>query len=212
MHRCASPGGLLPEQVWDAAPIPERFLFPGRPSGSAMPLVWSHAEFLKLLDRPHDRAPGRTARSRCGSATAGSAPKARYTRWRNETPVGVCEPGGRCWSRIAAAFTLHFGWDGWQDVADLRPPAAALRAVGRRDRSRPLTDGRTGLNFTRRYGDGWEGRGPRGRHRRRPAAADAGPPPRGEGQRVSRRGRVRLRPATGSASARRHRPWAKQRR
>ena len=49
MWCCASPGGLLPEQVWDADPIPERGLYPGRPSGSAMPLVWAHAEFLKLL-------------------------------------------------------------------------------------------------------------------------------------------------------------------
>ena len=44
-----SPGGLIPEQVWDAAPIPERDLAPGRPTGSAMPLVWAHAEYVKLL-------------------------------------------------------------------------------------------------------------------------------------------------------------------
>ncbi|MEB8485527.1 glycosyl hydrolase, partial [Acidithiobacillus ferriphilus] len=41
-------GGLLPEQVWDATPIPEKGLFPGHPSGSAMPLVWAHGEFVKL--------------------------------------------------------------------------------------------------------------------------------------------------------------------
>ena len=44
-----SPGAMLPEQVWDGPPIPERELFPGRPSGSAMPLVWAHAEHIKLL-------------------------------------------------------------------------------------------------------------------------------------------------------------------
>jgi glucoamylase len=41
-------GGLLPEQVWDAPDMPERELFNGRPSGSAMPLVWAHAEYIKL--------------------------------------------------------------------------------------------------------------------------------------------------------------------
>jgi glucoamylase len=46
--------GLLPEQVWDAADIPERGLFRGRPSGSAMPLVWAHAEYLKLARSLHD--------------------------------------------------------------------------------------------------------------------------------------------------------------
>lgn len=44
----ANEGGLLPEQVWDSADIPERELRFGGPSGSAMPLVWAHAEYLKL--------------------------------------------------------------------------------------------------------------------------------------------------------------------
>jgi glucoamylase len=44
----ANPGGLLPEQTWDGADIPGRELFFGKPSGSAMPLVWAHAEYLKL--------------------------------------------------------------------------------------------------------------------------------------------------------------------
>ncbi len=42
------PGGMLPEQVWDSDPIPERGLYPGRPSGSAMPLLWAQAEFVTL--------------------------------------------------------------------------------------------------------------------------------------------------------------------
>jgi glucoamylase len=45
----ASRGGLLPEQIWDSADIPARELFLGRPSGSAMPLAWAHAEHIKLL-------------------------------------------------------------------------------------------------------------------------------------------------------------------
>ena len=49
MESCASSGALLPEQVWDSADIPERELYRGRPSGSAMPLVWAHAEHVKLL-------------------------------------------------------------------------------------------------------------------------------------------------------------------
>jgi len=35
----ASPGGMIPEQVWDADLIPERRPYPGGPSGSAMPLA-----------------------------------------------------------------------------------------------------------------------------------------------------------------------------
>ncbi|WP_035485361.1 glucan 1,4-alpha-glucosidase [Geminicoccus roseus] len=52
----ASAGGLLPEQVWDGPDLPERELFRGRPSGSAMPLVWAHAEHIKLLRSLRDGA------------------------------------------------------------------------------------------------------------------------------------------------------------
>ena len=44
----SSDGSMIPEQVWDAEDIPERELFFGKPSGSAMPLVWAHAEHIKL--------------------------------------------------------------------------------------------------------------------------------------------------------------------
>lgn len=49
MRRQASDGGMLPEQVWDAPDLAELELFTGRPSGSAMPLAWAHAEYIKLL-------------------------------------------------------------------------------------------------------------------------------------------------------------------
>jgi glucoamylase len=52
----ASSGGLLPEQIWDSEDIPERELLLGRPSGSAMPLVWAHAEHIKLLRSLKDGA------------------------------------------------------------------------------------------------------------------------------------------------------------
>ncbi|MGA2907136.1 MAG: glycoside hydrolase family 15 protein [Terracidiphilus sp.] len=45
----ASCGQLLPEQLWYEADRPERSLKKGQPAGSAMPLVWAHAEYLKLL-------------------------------------------------------------------------------------------------------------------------------------------------------------------
>ena len=48
-ERFASCGQMMPEQVWDEADRPERGLRLGRPAGSAMPLVWAHAEYLKLL-------------------------------------------------------------------------------------------------------------------------------------------------------------------
>jgi glucoamylase len=48
MESFANEGGLISEQIWDSPDLPERELQFGRPSGSAMPLVWAHAEYLKL--------------------------------------------------------------------------------------------------------------------------------------------------------------------
>lgn len=48
MERLAGDGGMIPEQVWDTQDMPERGLYFGRPAGSAMPLAWAHAEYIKL--------------------------------------------------------------------------------------------------------------------------------------------------------------------
>jgi glucoamylase len=48
-ERFATCGQMLPEQVWDEADLPDKSLRMGRPAGSAVPLVWAHAEYLKLL-------------------------------------------------------------------------------------------------------------------------------------------------------------------
>src|SRR5271155_2429400 len=49
IEQFASIGGMLPEQVWDYADIPSKGMYIGRSAGSAQPLVWAHAEYLKLL-------------------------------------------------------------------------------------------------------------------------------------------------------------------
>ena len=47
IEKFASTGGMLPEQIWEE---PDRYgLVFGCPAGAAMPLVWAHAEYLKLL-------------------------------------------------------------------------------------------------------------------------------------------------------------------
>jgi len=48
-ERFATAGQMLPEQVWDEPNLPAKRLQKGQPAGSAVPLVWAHAEYLKLL-------------------------------------------------------------------------------------------------------------------------------------------------------------------
>ena len=45
----ATCGDLLPEQVWDEPASEGCGMEMGKPAGSAVPLVWAHAEYLKLL-------------------------------------------------------------------------------------------------------------------------------------------------------------------
>ncbi len=54
MEAFSNEGGMFPEQIWDSDDIPDRELFCGSASGSAMPLGWAHAEYLKLLRSLHD--------------------------------------------------------------------------------------------------------------------------------------------------------------
>ncbi len=41
--------GLFPEQIWDAPDIPAEHMFFGKATGAAIPLMWAHAEYVKLL-------------------------------------------------------------------------------------------------------------------------------------------------------------------
>jgi glucoamylase len=49
LEACAGAELILPEQVWDGRDMPRKGLVPGRATGSAAPLGWAHAEYLKLL-------------------------------------------------------------------------------------------------------------------------------------------------------------------
>jgi integrase len=48
MENFASEGGMLPEQLWDADDLPDGKMKRGDPTGSAMPLCWSHAEYIYI--------------------------------------------------------------------------------------------------------------------------------------------------------------------
>jgi glucoamylase len=111
-------GGLIPEQVWDAAPIPARGLLPGRPTGSAMPLVWAHAEFIKLvasraLGRPCDRPDAVWARYRGRRRDIGHA------IWTRRLPIAEMAAGHGLRICLAEPAIVHHGVNGWTGIADV---------------------------------------------------------------------------------------------
>lgn len=117
MCSMASRFGLIPEQVWDSDPIPQRGLSRGGPTGSAMPLVWAHAEFLKLLlAREHGRPLERL--NAVWDRYRRRPPKAAVWYWRDQVPFDDLPPGRALVVEAAQPFRLHVGVDGWRDAAD----------------------------------------------------------------------------------------------
>lgn len=124
MTRMTGPGGLIPEQVWDSQPIPERDLYPGKPSGSAMPLVWAHSEFLKLLVACAHKRPVELLAS--AERRFGQKPVSGAWHWRLKTRFGTLPQDRDLVIEDAAPFTLHFGFDGWRDIDDRAATANAF--------------------------------------------------------------------------------------
>jgi glucoamylase len=114
----ASPGRLLPEQVWDGRAIAELELFPGKPSGSAMPLVWAHAEHIKLLRSLAD-------------GVVFDRPPQTVRRYLREKHVPRCRPWRPDWRTpsvpVGRALRLdlpepalvHWSSDGWETRQDV---------------------------------------------------------------------------------------------
>src|SRR5215472_11651894 len=50
----ANAGGMITEQLWDADDLPHARMKRGCPTGAAMPLCWSHAEYVSLVRSRHD--------------------------------------------------------------------------------------------------------------------------------------------------------------
>jgi glucoamylase len=50
----ANHGGMLTEQLWDGPDLPDAHVKRGCPTGAAMPLCWSHAEYISLVRSCHD--------------------------------------------------------------------------------------------------------------------------------------------------------------
>jgi glucoamylase len=114
----ANIGGMISEQVWDSDDIPEKELFCGRPSGSAMPLVWAHAEYLKLLRSLRDGqvfdTPPQPAQ-RYIEDQVGSP----YAIWRFNHKARSMPQGQTLRIEVLAPATVHWTADGWDTSHDV---------------------------------------------------------------------------------------------
>jgi glucoamylase len=108
---------LIPEQAWDAADIPTRELFRGRPTGSACPLVWAHAEYIKLrrslrdgriFDQPTQTVQRYLVEKR----------KSPYFAWRLNNKCRNMPQGKKLRIVLFMPARVHWSFDGWQTVQD----------------------------------------------------------------------------------------------
>ena len=111
LERFASKGGMLPEQVWDDAGASTPGACPGRPTGSAMPLMWAHAEYVKLLrsihdDRVFDLIEPVAARYRGGKG------RRDLEVWKPNRQVRTVSPGQVLRVQAPTAFHLEWSLDG----------------------------------------------------------------------------------------------------
>jgi glucoamylase len=157
MENFATPTRLLPEQVWDQADLPRAHMHRGKPTGAAMPLMWAHAEYIKLL------------RSAADGKVFDLIPEVadRYLRPRKRTPIEIWKfnrqvqsiPRGATLRIMAKAdFTLHWGRGDWQKPTDTLAQRTALD-ISFADIATTSDDIRP-IHFTMHWLDDnrWEGR------------------------------------------------------
>jgi glucoamylase len=158
MVRMASPGGMLPEQIWDSAPVPSRGLEPGRPTGSAMPLAWTHAEYIKLLvsrslGRPLDRP--EPVWQRYG----GKRPRLQRVIWCAHAPAAELPQGTALTVAVGAPATFRWGFDGWQNISERGTTPTSLGLHTLDIDTRALTSGRSiDLTYRLEPSGEWAGR------------------------------------------------------
>jgi glucoamylase len=125
LERFTNEGGLLPEQTWDSPDIPELELFFGKPSGSAMPLVWAHAEYIKLL------------RSLKDGRVFDTPPQTyqRYVKEKNTSQLAIWRWNAKCQTipagkilrvEVPERATVEWSSDEWQTSQQVETQASGL--------------------------------------------------------------------------------------
>jgi glucoamylase len=125
MAAMTGPGGMMPEQVWDADPLPDQRLLPGLPTGSAMPLAWAHAEFVKLmvswsLGRPVDRP------SAVWERYGGRRPAAKTAVWCLHAPINRIARGTSLLLALAGGTRVRWSTDGWGTASEVDTQATGF--------------------------------------------------------------------------------------
>jgi glucoamylase len=118
MEKMTSTGGLIPEQIWDSDDIPKRGLFNGKPSGSAMPLVWAHAEYIKLCHSIMD-AKVSDQLDFVYNRYVDSKVESHINYWNLRDQIRRVKKGEMIRIVLSEAAQIHYSFDKWVSVKDV---------------------------------------------------------------------------------------------
>jgi glucoamylase len=110
-------GRLIPEQVWDQHEIPQRELFPGKPSGSASPLVWAHSEYIKLRRSLRDGKLFDQA-LQTSQRYLIEKKKAEYFEWRFNNKCRSLPAKKNLRLAVLQPAMVHWSLDNWRSTTD----------------------------------------------------------------------------------------------
>ena len=122
----ASSTGLLTEQLWDEADRPEIYMRLGHPTGAAMPLMWAHSEYIKLLRSAHDGKVFDCIPEVADRYLGGRQGRQLFEVWKLNRQVRVVKRGYILRILMSAPFRLHWSDDEWQTVKDAPSSATTL--------------------------------------------------------------------------------------
>jgi glucoamylase len=157
MERFSTSGGLLPEQVWDEPDVVESHMEFGKPTGSAMPLLWAHAEYIKLLRSAHDKKVFDSIPEVARRYVEDGPIRRKLEIWKPNRRVGHMKRGFTLRVLAPDPFTLHWSQDGWKTVLDTQ---SDVTSIGMNYVDLDVAPECSGINFTFLWtGSGsWEGR------------------------------------------------------
>ena len=117
MEHFACAAGLLPEQIWDAPDYAEKHMFLGGPTTAVQPLMWAHADYIKLLRSVHDKQvfdfiPEVARRYQDGSF------RGDLEIWKPNRQVSQISRGMVLRIQTPGGFKLRWSQDGWRTITE----------------------------------------------------------------------------------------------
>jgi len=159
LERFANEGGMISEQLWDDDDRPEQGMRRGQPTGAAMPLCWSHGEYVSLVRSAHDGVCFARVEPAFQRYVA-SPVKCSHEMWSARHAIRRMPQGQVLRLIIAAEATVAWSTDGW--ASSQQAEATPISALDVWFADLPTTvcpDGAVvGFTFFWKEGQRWEGR------------------------------------------------------